>query len=118
VLEALLALLPEELLEPTPNKAKKPAEPLLTRTLDFVAALAADLVHARAFSDKSAWNRCLSVFIGPWLLQGGDGTAFAEKVRDHFYTIEKVRLVYTPLSSGKILIVDTGETRTHPKWQY
>lgn len=66
-------------------------DPNLAVVLDFTAALVADLTYAKKFADKSTWNRCVGVYIAPWLSDQGDhGTAFAESVHEHFYAIEKV----------------------------
>lgn len=66
-------------------------DPNLAVVLDFTAALVADLTYAKRFADKSTWNRCVGVYIAPWLPDQGDhGMAFAESVCKHFYAIEKV----------------------------
>jgi elongation factor 3 len=61
---------------------------LLGRSLEFQAALAADLVHARKFDDKAAWNRCIGVYLAIWT-DMETGTAFSEKVRYHYRAIDQ-----------------------------
>lgn len=87
--EAIVALLPDELLEPSGTTPKQPAEPLLKQTVEFEANLVADLVAQKKFADTKAWNRCVGAYTGPWL-ESKDGTAFAEELREHFHAIEKV----------------------------
>lgn len=89
-MEAIVKFLPDELLEPTRSAQRVPAEPLLKQTVEFEAALVADLVGQKKFTDTAAWNRCVGVYTGPWL-ESKDGTAFAEELREHFNAIEKVR---------------------------
>lgn len=61
----------------------------MSRSLDFVASLVADLVYERRFKDKDAWTRCIGVYMTPWL-NIEKASAFAEAVSEHFYAIEKV----------------------------
>jgi elongation factor 3 len=68
-------------------------DPNLAVVLDFTASLVADLTYAKKFADKNTWHRCVGVYVAPWLINQGDhGTAFAESVCKHFYTIEKVSI--------------------------
>lgn len=70
----------------------EPALPTFAQILDFESGLVADLVFAKRFQGKAAWKRCIGVYSGPWLSpnDGPDSTTFAESVREHFYSIEKV----------------------------
>ena len=89
-LEVILSLLPKELVD-TSVKPSKAAEPTFALVVEFEASLVANLIHDNKFTDKATWNRCVGVYTGPWLPKNGpDGTAFAETVREHLYTIEKV----------------------------
>ncbi|OBZ68188.1 mRNA export factor elf1 [Grifola frondosa] len=98
-LSALLTLLPSELVTrspKTPNGPPAPRHPLLSNTLDFVASLVADLVYARRFSEPKIWNRCVGVYLGPWLPRGAEeGTTFAESVRSHFLAIDEAKHAIT-----------------------
>ncbi|TFY60543.1 hypothetical protein EVG20_g7379 [Dentipellis fragilis] len=76
-----------------------PTDSLFSKSVDFQAALVADLIHAKRFTEKDAWNRCVGVYAGPWLsADGQDGAAFAEVVREHFWGIEKAK--YAPVQSA------------------
>jgi len=91
VLLTLKTLLPEELaLTPpgSPNAPKVPKYILLKTTLDFQAALVADLLHDRKF-DIQTWGRCIGVYMTAWLDEKG-GTAFAESIRNHYLAIDRV----------------------------
>lgn len=95
--DAIVALLPDELLEPSGATPKQPAEPLLKQTVEFEANLVADLVAQKKFADTKAWNRCVGAYTGPWL-ESKDGAAFAEELREHFHAIEKVRYFGRPFA--------------------
>lgn len=91
VFSTLVNLLPEELLiiSPTsPNGPHTPVHPLLAKSLEFQASLVADLVYTRKFDEKKVWNRCIAVYMAPWL--GDDGSQFAEAVCSHFFAIDQV----------------------------
>ncbi|CAL1707600.1 unnamed protein product [Somion occarium] len=93
VMVALLTLLPTELVVVSaskPNGPHTPKHPLLNRTLEFSSSLIADLVYRRRFSDVELWNRCLGVYVAPWLSGGAEeGAKVAEQVRQHFLAIDK-----------------------------
>lgn len=89
--KALVELLAGQAGQTRPPSSHSAQDPNLAVVLDFTAALVADLTYAKKFADKSTWNRCVGVYIAPWLPDQGDhGTAFAESVYEHFYAIEKV----------------------------
>lgn len=92
VLSTLLTLLPHELLIVSPNLPNGPhtaRHPLLAQSLQFQASLVADLVHFRKFEDKETWNRCLAVYLTPWL--GADkAQSAAETIRSHYEAIDLV----------------------------
>ncbi|KAK0195373.1 P-loop containing nucleoside triphosphate hydrolase protein [Armillaria mellea] len=105
-LTTLLSLLPEELRSPSspPNGPFAPNLTLLSRSLDFVASLVADLVYERRFKDRDSWNRCIDMYMTPWL-NIEKATAFAEAVSEHFYAIEKSKyaVVHTGDEEGEVL---------------
>jgi len=89
----LVNLLPPKLhvVSPTtPNGIQTPNHPLLARSLEFQASLVADIVYARNFTDKSVWDRCIAVYVDPWLGRE-DSFKFAEAVRSHFQAIDQVK---------------------------
>lgn len=89
---AILTLLPADLViisAKLPNGPHTPRHPLLSTSIDFASTLAADLIHARKFSDQKQWNRCVGVYFNPWM--GGTGEAFGEQVRQHFLSIDKAK---------------------------
>jgi elongation factor 3 len=89
---ALVTVLPKELLvisPTTPNGPHTPSHPLLAKSLNFQASLVADIVHARNFTEKEIWDRCVAIYMGPWLGEEG-GSKFAETVRSHFQAINQV----------------------------
>jgi len=89
---ALVTLLPNELLvmsSATPNGPHNASSPLLAKSLEFQASLVADIVHARNFTDKEIWDRCVALYVGPWLGEE-DGVKFAGTVRSHFQAIDQV----------------------------
>ena len=89
--KALAELLAEQAGRTNSPSSHSTQDPNLAVVLDFTAALVADLTYAKKFADKSTWNRCVGIYIGPWLPDQGDhGTSFAESVCKHFYAIEKV----------------------------
>ncbi|EGO25400.1 hypothetical protein SERLADRAFT_361098 [Serpula lacrymans var. lacrymans S7.9] len=92
VYTALLTLLPLDLAlaSATPNGPKSPRHPLVARSLEFQASLIVDLVYFRRFQNKEAWQRCIGVYLTPWL--GADDSAtFAEAVRSHFHAIDQAK---------------------------
>ena len=89
--KALTGLLAEQAGRTGSPSSHSAQDPNLAVVLDFTAALVADLTYAKKFADKITWNRCVGVYIAPWLPDQGDhGAAFAESVCKHFYAIEKV----------------------------
>jgi elongation factor 3 len=62
---------------------------LLSRSLEFQAALVADLVHARKFDDKATWSRCIGVYLAIWT-DANTSTTFAETVRSHYHALDQV----------------------------
>ncbi|KAK0485759.1 hypothetical protein IW261DRAFT_1451853 [Armillaria novae-zelandiae] len=105
-LATLLSLLPEDLRSPSsaPNGPFTPNSTLLSRSFDFVASLVADLVYERRFKEKDAWNRCIGVYMTPWL-NLEKATTFTEAVSEHFYAIEKSKyaVVQTGDEEGEVL---------------
>ena len=101
-LSFILTLLPADLAlvsVATPNGPHTPRHPLLAQSLDFSAALVSDLVHFRNFTDAVVWNRCLGVYVTPWIKEDPEaGNNFAEAVRQHFWAIDKVNLIVLPLN--------------------
>ncbi|GBE81096.1 mRNA export factor elf1 [Sparassis crispa] len=101
-LTVVLTLLPEELRLESPQNPSGPHIPrhtLLKQVLDFVASLTTDLVYARRFSDSGTWNRCIGVYVGPWLSDRVTaGPQFAEIVRLHFLAIDQAK--YAPAQNG------------------
>ncbi|KAH9963914.1 P-loop containing nucleoside triphosphate hydrolase protein [Russula dissimulans] len=90
--KALVELLPETTASSGPHSAQ---DPYLAVVLDFTASLVADLAYSKRFADKNVWNRCVGVYITPWLpAQGDGGPAFAELVYKHFHAIEKAKHVH------------------------
>jgi len=90
---ALVTLLPNELLvmsSATPNGPHNASSPLLAKSLEFQASLVADIVHARNFTDKEIWDRCVALYVGPWLGEE-DGVKFAGTVRSHFQAIDQAK---------------------------
>ena len=61
---------------------------LLGKSLEFQAALVADLVYARKFDDKATWNRCVGVYLAVWT-DIKTGTAFSETVRSHYQAVDQ-----------------------------
>lgn len=89
--KALAELLAEQTGRTSSSSTHPAQDPNLAVVLDFTAALVADLTYAKKFADKTIWDRCVGVYIAPWLPDQGDhGTAFADSVCKHFYAIEKV----------------------------
>ncbi|KAI0081236.1 hypothetical protein K474DRAFT_1762039 [Panus rudis PR-1116 ss-1] len=95
VLSSILILLPSELVIVSasgPNGPHTPRHSLLARTLDFSSALVADLIHSRRFADADAWQRCLGIYLVPWVPGGSENaTKLAEQVRQHFHAIDKAK---------------------------
>ncbi|KAF9222559.1 hypothetical protein BS17DRAFT_755562 [Gyrodon lividus] len=91
--KGLLALLPDNLAvvsDTEPNQPSAARHPLLSLSLQFQASMIADLVYHRRFQDQPQWNRCVGVYMKPWL--GDDEAArFAEKVRSHFRAVDQAK---------------------------
>lgn len=91
----LLTLLDDNLVvrsEAEPNQPSATRHPLLTSSLQFQASMIVDLVYQKRFLEKSQWNRCVGLYMKPWL--GEDEAAkFAERVRSHLYAVEQVGLL-------------------------
>ena len=72
-----------------PNQPVAARHALLTSSLQFQASLIVDLVYQKRFLEKSQWNRCVGLYMKPWL--GEDEAAkFAERVRSHLHAVEQV----------------------------
>ena len=71
------------------NGPKVPKYPLLKTSLTFMATLVADLVYCNNFDDAKIWNRCVGVYMDPWIGEE-QGVAFAESIRNHYHAIERV----------------------------
>ncbi|KAF9469882.1 P-loop containing nucleoside triphosphate hydrolase protein [Collybia nuda] len=97
VLSTLLTFLPSGLAT-TPHTAQNgphtPKHALLTQSLEFGASLVADLVHARNYSDKLIWNRCIGVYLKIWS-NVETSSNFAEAVRSHYYAIDQAKYTST-----------------------
>jgi len=92
--KALAELLAEQAGRTTSPNSRSAQDPNLAVVLDFTASLVADLTYAKKFADKNIWDRCVGVYVAPWLPDQGDhGAAFAESVCKHFYAIEKVGIL-------------------------
>jgi len=101
----LKTFLPEELAVPSqtkPNGPKQPLYSLLKTSLNFQAAVLADLIHGRNFNDAKTWRKCVGAYMSAWLNEE-KGIAFAESIRTHYLAIDKVCIIYSP--SGNQLIV-------------
>lgn len=65
---------------------------MLSKSLDFQANLVADLVFTRNFSDRDAWNRCITSLIQPWFLHDIKAAEnYAEVVRLHYEAIDQAK---------------------------
>ncbi|KAJ7079100.1 P-loop containing nucleoside triphosphate hydrolase protein [Mycena belliarum] len=92
-LSALLTFLPSEVafVSPTsPNGPHTPRYSLLARSLTFQSSMVADLVYERQFGDVKVWQRCVGVYLEPWV-GVEQGSAFAKAVLSHFSTIDQVK---------------------------
>ena len=72
-----------------PNSSHTTQDDLFDRSLEFQAALVADLVHTRKFDDKATWNRCIGVYLVIWT-DANTSTTFAESVRSHYRALDQV----------------------------
>ncbi|GLB37644.1 putative chromo (CHRromatin Organisation MOdifier) domain containing protein [Lyophyllum shimeji] len=81
-----------------------PKHTLLAQSLEFQASLVADLVYARKFTDKAAWDRCVGVYLSIWS-DAECAAAFAEAVRSHYHAIDKSKYAVATTSSeeGEVL---------------
>lgn len=121
-LAVLQTHLPSNLANPSASSPNRPPTvkfSLLQNSLEFQASLVADLVYARKFIDGKAWQRCIGVYMGPWLTPEG-GAAYAESVRSHFDAIDKVRCISLDFSvDGGIHRFPSRNTKSsrvaHPK---
>ncbi|KAL0956356.1 hypothetical protein HGRIS_002506 [Hohenbuehelia grisea] len=104
--QSLVSHLPQDLVNVSsaaPNGPHQLRYPTMVHTVEFQAALVADLVSTRRFSDKAAWKRCVAVYLQAWT----DETAssdFAEAVRSHYQAIDRAK--YAPVQSNN---PDEGE---------
>jgi len=48
-----------------------------------------DLVYQKRFLEESRWNRCIGMYMKPWLGED-EATKFAERVRSHLHAVEQV----------------------------
>lgn len=90
----LKTLLPDEVTTPSPtgpNGPKNPKSSLLKASLNFQAALVADLISQRNFRDKDVWSRCVGAYMTPWLGEE-KGREYAETARNHYVAIDEVCL--------------------------
>ncbi|KAJ8514383.1 hypothetical protein ONZ45_g8055 [Pleurotus djamor] len=81
----------------------QPRYSLLARSVDFQAALVADLVYNRRFTDVAAWKRCIGKYLEPWT-DAERSNKCAEDIRLHFQAIDRAK--YAPAQSGNS---DEGE---------
>lgn len=51
-----------------------------------------DLVYQKRFHEKSRWNRCVGLYMKPWIGED-EATKFAERVRSHLNAVEQVGLL-------------------------
>lgn len=108
VLATLLTLLPEELRDPALSKGNAPATPkysLLSLSLDFQASLVVDLVNENRYTDKPTWNRCIGVYMTPWL-DAERAADYAESVRSHYHAIYQVESHFFRLAGYTCLIIN------------
>ncbi|KAG5638866.1 hypothetical protein H0H81_009169 [Sphagnurus paluster] len=98
-LSVLIGQLPVELVS-----QGSPKFSLLAKSLDLQAALVADLVAARNFSDKATWNRCVGIYMSFWTDAERAGV-YTEAIRDHYYRIDQARYTVQTSSSdeGEVL---------------
>lgn len=75
----------------SPNGPKVLKYPILETSLEFIAALVADLVHARKFAVQALWTRCVGLYLSVWVDEA-KSAAFTEAVLGHYKAIDKVRL--------------------------
>ncbi|KAF8656119.1 hypothetical protein AX16_002757 [Volvariella volvacea WC 439] len=108
VLATLRTLLPKPLAEASAQLD------LLDASLDFQADLVTDLVYERRFGggekERAAWRRCIGVYMAPWVDGGAEeADGFAESVRAHYETIDKMKHASLTSSSaeGEQLLCDT-----------
>ncbi|KAF8441475.1 P-loop containing nucleoside triphosphate hydrolase protein [Boletus edulis BED1] len=91
IFKILLTLLDDSLVVRSatePNAPSATRHTLLTSSLRFQASMTADLVYQKRFLEKSRWNRCIGLYMKPWL--GDDeATKFAESVRTHLHAVEQ-----------------------------
>lgn len=93
VLAALKTMLPAELglpLNKAPNGPKIPKYPTLVTSLEFIAALVADIVYARKFTDAALWKRCVALYMSVWIDEE-KSAAFTEAVLNHYNAIDKAK---------------------------
>ncbi|KAH7888557.1 P-loop containing nucleoside triphosphate hydrolase protein [Phlebopus sp. FC_14] len=93
IFEALLSLLPDNLVvrsSTEPNQPMPPRHPLLASSLQFQSSMLVDLVYHQRFLDKAQWNRCVGVYMKPWL-GVDDAGKFAETARTHFHAVDQAK---------------------------
>lgn len=96
IFKTLLTLLDDTLVvrsETAPNQPSGTRHPLLTSSLRFQASLVADLVYQKRFHEKSRWNRCIGLYMKPWLGEE-EATKFSERVRSHLHAVEQVGVLF------------------------
>lgn len=113
--KALAELLADQAGRASSSSSHSAQDPYLAVVLDFTASLVADLTYAKKFAEKNTWNRCVGVYVAPWLLDQVDhGTAFAESVCKHFYAIEMV----SALQAFDLQLISpfSGQARSRTRW--
>lgn len=74
-------------------------------SLELQAALVAELVFGRQFSDRASWGRAIGSFMHPWLSDDDEaGARYTETVRQHFEAIDRAK--FAPEQNG---LEDEGE---------
>jgi elongation factor 3 len=95
---ALRSFLPSDLVV-SPNGFATPFHPLLSQSLQFSAALVADLAYRRLLKDVGVWQTCVGVYLAPWLSKSTvssanadvDGRQISENARLHFLTLDRAK---------------------------
>ena len=91
---AMISMLPTELQEYT---GKMPST--FGISLELQAALVADLVFYRRFTDQASWARAIESFMQPWFSDNCDASArYTEVVRQHYEAIDRAK--FAPEQNG------------------